>query len=48
MALPGEYTVTLAKRVEGQYQQIGEPRSFTLKPMFTGGLVTDDRLPAPE
>jgi photosystem II stability/assembly factor-like uncharacterized protein len=43
MAIPGEYTVTLAKRVEGQYEQVGEPRTFALKPMFTGGLVTEDR-----
>ena len=43
MALPGEYSVTLSKRVEGQFEDIAGPERFTLKPMHTGGLVTDDR-----
>jgi len=43
LALPGEYTVELSRRVEGAFETIGEPRAFNLKPMFTGGLVTDDR-----
>jgi photosystem II stability/assembly factor-like uncharacterized protein len=43
MVLPGTYSVTLAKRVEGTLQEIGSPREFALKPLFTGGLVADDR-----
>ena len=43
MVLPGRYTVSLAKRVEGRYQEIAEPQTVVLKPMFSGGLVTDDR-----
>jgi photosystem II stability/assembly factor-like uncharacterized protein len=43
MALPGQYTVTLSKRVQGQLEDIAPPQSFTLKPLFDGGLVTDDR-----
>ncbi|MDX2416511.1 MAG: hypothetical protein QNK19_03515 [Xanthomonadales bacterium] len=43
MALPGLYTVTMSKRVEGQLLDISPAQSFTLKPMFEGGLITDDR-----
>ncbi len=43
MALPGQYTVTMSKRVEGQQVDISSARSFALKPLFEGGLVTDDR-----
>jgi len=43
LALPGKYTVTLSKRVEGELVDLSSPRSFVLKPMFEGGLVTDDR-----
>jgi hypothetical protein len=43
MALPGSYTVTMSKRVEGQLLDISPAQTFTLKPMFEGGLVTDDR-----
>ena len=43
MVLPGTYSVTLAQRVEGQFEEITEPQQFTLKPMFSGGLVTGDR-----
>ncbi len=43
LALPGEYTVTLAKRVDGKLSDLGSPRSFILKPLFNGGLVTEDR-----
>jgi hypothetical protein len=43
MALPGEYSVTLSRRLEGQFEDIAGPERFTLKPMHTGGLVTDDR-----
>jgi len=43
MALPGQYSVTLSKRVEGELVEISSPQSFALKPLFEGGLVTDDR-----
>lgn len=43
MALPGEYSVTLSKRVNGAFEDIAGPETFTLKPMHSGGLVTDDR-----
>jgi photosystem II stability/assembly factor-like uncharacterized protein len=43
MALPGEYTVSMSKRVEGELVEIASPQTFTLKPLFEGGLVTDDR-----
>ncbi len=43
MALPGQYTVTLSKRVEGELVDISTAQSFALKPLFEGGLVTDDR-----
>ena len=43
MALPGEYTVSMSKRVEGELVGISSPQTFTLKPLFEGGLVTDDR-----
>jgi photosystem II stability/assembly factor-like uncharacterized protein len=43
LAVPGKYTVTLSKRVEGELVDLSSPRSFVLKPMFEGGLVTSDR-----
>ena len=43
MALPGEYSVTLSARVEGALEDIAGPETLVLKPMHTGGLVTDDR-----
>jgi photosystem II stability/assembly factor-like uncharacterized protein len=43
LALPGSYTVTMSKRVEGELVDITSAQSFTLKPMFEGGLVTDNR-----
>ena len=43
MVLPGLYSVTLSRRVEGQAQVIAGPQPFELKPLFTGGLVADDR-----
>ncbi|MGD8580483.1 MAG: hypothetical protein PVI46_14205, partial [Lysobacterales bacterium] len=41
--VPGQYSVSLSKRVEGQSEPLGEAQPFALKPLFTGGLVTDDR-----
>ena len=43
MALPGEYSVSLSKRVEGEMVEIAAAKSFTLKSLFEGGLVTDNR-----
>ncbi len=43
MALPGTYSVSLAKRVGGQLTELGSSQSFVLKPLFEGGLVTNDR-----
>ncbi len=43
MALPGEYTVNLAKRVNGELTALSSPQSLLLKPLFNGGLVTDNR-----
>jgi len=43
MVLPGRYSVTLSKRVEGRYEDIAGPQSVVVKPLFSGGLVTEDR-----
>jgi len=43
MVLPGQYSVTLSKRVEGKPENIAGPQFFTLKPLFSGGLVADNR-----
>ena len=43
MALPGTYSVTLSKRVEGALEDISGPQEFALKPMFTGGLQAENR-----
>ena len=43
MALPGNYNVSLSKRVEGKLVEIAPAQSFALKPLFEGGLVTDNR-----
>lgn len=43
LAVPGDYQVILSKRVLGEWQDLAGPQSFTLKPVFTGGLVTDDQ-----
>ncbi len=42
LAIPGEYSVTLAKRVQGKLTELAEAKTFTLRPMFSGGLVTDE------
>lgn len=42
-AVPGEYSVTLSRRIEGKPQELSRPQTFALKPMFSGGLVTGDR-----
>jgi len=43
MALPGNYSVTLSKRVEGELVDISGPQSFALKPLYSGGLVAENR-----
>jgi len=43
MALPGSYSVTLFKRHGGQLVEIAGARNFTLKPLYSGGLVADNR-----
>ena len=43
LALPGRYSVTLARRVEGRLEELGGPAAFTLKPLYSGGLVAQDR-----
>jgi photosystem II stability/assembly factor-like uncharacterized protein len=43
MVLPGSYSVTLSRRVEGELQDLSGPRTFALKPLFSGGLVAQDR-----
>ena len=42
LATPGRYSVTLSKRVEGKSVELSAAQSFGLKPLFEGGLVTDD------
>ena len=42
MATPGQYSVTMSKRVEGESVEISATQTFALKPLFEGGLVTDD------
>ena len=43
MALPGNYSVSMSKRVNGELTEISSAQTFALKPLFEGGLVTDDR-----
>ncbi len=42
MAVPGNYSVTLSKRVQGELVEISEAMPFALKPLHAGGLVTND------
>jgi chromosome segregation ATPase len=41
--LPGRYSVTLSKRTEGVFEEIAGPQTFLLKPLFSGGVVADNR-----
>jgi len=43
MALPGNYSVTLSKRVEGELVDIAGSQGFALKPLYSGGLVAENR-----
>ncbi|MDX1379529.1 MAG: hypothetical protein R3233_00340 [Xanthomonadales bacterium] len=38
LATPGSYTVSLAKRVDGQLSELGAPQSFEVKPLERRGL----------
>jgi hypothetical protein len=41
--LPGRYSVTLSRRVEGRFEDLAGPQEFSLRPLFSGGLVAEDR-----
>jgi hypothetical protein len=42
-AAPGTYTVSLAKRVDGQLTPLGEPQTFSTEVLGTGSLPAPDR-----
>ena len=43
MALPGEYTVTIAKRINGVVTPLSDPQTFTVKPIDASPEASDDR-----
>ncbi len=43
LALPGRYTATLARVVDGTWTQLAPPVQFEVRPLDQGGIVTDDR-----
>ncbi len=43
MVVPGEYTVSIAKRVNGVVTPLSEPQSFTVKPLDDSPEIADDR-----
>jgi hypothetical protein len=43
LALPGQYSVTLSKRVEGAWEDLTDAETVQIKPLFEDGLVTGDR-----
>ena len=43
LALPGQYTAQLVKRVDGKPEAIGEPSTFTLKALALSPETTGDR-----
>lgn len=43
LVLPGDYTVTLAKRVNGVVSTLAEPQPFTLKPLHGSPEASPDR-----
>jgi photosystem II stability/assembly factor-like uncharacterized protein len=43
LALPGTYSVTLSKRVEGQLVDLAGPETFTVNALFEGGMVAADQ-----
>ena len=38
LAVPGSYTVTMAKRIDGVLTDLSDPRSFEVEPVFERGL----------
>ncbi|MEJ8566726.1 hypothetical protein V3330_03710 [Wenzhouxiangellaceae bacterium CH-27] len=42
LVIPGTYSATLSRRVEGQWTDLSGPHSFELKPLHEGGLVAAD------
>jgi hypothetical protein len=42
MAVPGKYTVSFAKRVEGKLTPLGEPQTFTTVPLGLASLPAQD------
>ena len=43
LVLPGTYTVTMAKRINGVVTPLGEPQSFTVKPLENSPEIATDR-----
>jgi photosystem II stability/assembly factor-like uncharacterized protein len=43
LVLPGTYSVRLSHRVDGRLEDLSVERQVELKPLFTGGLVAEDR-----
>lgn len=41
LATPGQYTVSLSQRVQGQWSELAGPQRFTLKAMPDGALVAE-------
>jgi photosystem II stability/assembly factor-like uncharacterized protein len=42
MAMPGNYTVTIAKRVDGKITSLGTPQTFSVVPLGVATLATKD------
>ena len=43
MAVPGKYTISAAKYIEGEYTSIGEPVTFDTEPLGLGALPPQDK-----
>jgi photosystem II stability/assembly factor-like uncharacterized protein len=43
LVVPGDYSVTLAKRQDGELSELGEPQRFSVIPIEASPEVTDDR-----
>ncbi len=43
MVVPGEYTVTIAKRINGVVTPLSDPQTFIVKPIDASPEATDDR-----
>ena len=42
MAVPGTYRVTLARRLNGELENVGEPQTFEVVALGAGTLITED------